>query len=283
MRTVHSIAELRQQLNAARRAGQKIAFVPTMGNLHRGHMSLIEESVRQADFVVASIFVNPLQFGANEDLDSYPKTLEKDQLKLKHYGCNLLFAPSAHEMYPRGGDIQTVVEVRSLSDEHCGKSRPTHFRGVATVVTKLFGMVQPDIAVFGKKDYQQLAVIRQLTEDLSLPVEIIGVATGRAVSGLALSSRNGYLSDAELKIAPTLYATLNEIALQLKQGSLAFTELEEQANQLLETAGFTRDYIHIVRQSDLQPAQPGDHLLVILAAAQLGSARLIDNLEVILN
>ncbi len=283
MLTVHTITELRQQLNAARRAGQKIAFVPTMGNLHRGHMSLVEEAVRQADLVVASIFVNPLQFGANEDLDSYPHTLESDQSKLEHYGCNLLFAPSAHEMYPRGSDIQTVVEVRSLSDLHCGMSRPTHFRGVATVVTKLFGIVQPDIAVFGKKDYQQLAVIRQLTEDLSLPVEIIGVATGRADNGLALSSRNGYLTEAELVIAPALYATLNELAQQLKEGNHAFTELEEQANQQLETHGFTRDYIHIVRQCDLHPAQQGDHLLVILAAAQLGGARLIDNLEVILN
>tara|TARA_R110002167_G_scaffold15727_5_gene62432 strand:+ start:3132 stop:3983 length:852 start_codon:yes stop_codon:yes gene_type:complete len=283
MLTVHTIAELRQQLNAARRAGKKTAFVPTMGNLHRGHMSLVEEAVRQADLVVASIFVNPLQFGVNEDLDSYPRTLEEDQQKLAHYGCQLLFAPSAHEMYPRGSDIQTVVEVRSLSDLHCGNSRPTHFRGVATVVTKLFGIVQPDIAVFGKKDYQQLAVIRQLTEDLSLPVDIIGVATGRAESGLALSSRNGYLTEAELAIAPTLYATLSELAAQLKQGNRDFQALEEHANQQLESFGFERDYIHICRQSDLKTPTAHDHLLVILAAAQLGSARLIDNLEVILN
>ncbi len=283
MLTVYTIAELRQQLNAARRAGQKIAFVPTMGNLHRGHMSLVEEAVRQADLVVASIFVNPLQFGANEDLDGYPRTLKDDQHKLESYGCQLLFAPSAHEMYPRGTNIQTVVEVRSLSDLHCGISRPTHFRGVATVVTKLFGIVQPDIAVFGKKDYQQLAVIRQLTEDLSLPVEVIGVPTGRADSGLALSSRNGYLSESELAIAPTLYATLNQLAEQLEQGNHDFQALEEQANQQLEAAGFGRDYIHICRQCDLQPATEGDHMLVILAAAQLGAARLIDNLEVILN
>jgi pantoate--beta-alanine ligase len=283
MLTVHTILELRQQLNAARRAGKKIAFVPTMGNLHRGHMSLVEEAVRQADLVVASIFVNPLQFGANEDLDSYPRTLEKDQSKLDFYGCNLLFAPSAHEMYPRGSEIQTVVGVRSLSDLHCGERRPTHFRGVATVVTKLFGIVQPDCAVFGKKDYQQLAVIQQLTEDLSLPVEIIGVATGRANSGLALSSRNGYLTESELTIAPILYDTLHELATQLKQGERTFQELEERANQHLESNGFVRDYIHICRQSDLRPAAEGDHLLVILAAAHLGAARLIDNLEVILN
>ena len=280
MITVHTIAELRQQLNSARREGQKIAFVPTMGNLHRGHMSLVEEAAKRGDLVVASIFVNPLQFGANEDLDSYPRTLEADQQKLAAYGCNLLFAPSAHEMYPRGTDIQTVVEVRSLSDLHCGMSRPTHFRGVATVVTKLFGIVQPDIAVFGKKDYQQLAVIRQMTEDLSLPVEVVGVATAREDNGLALSSRNGYLSEEELAIAPELQRTLQALVDQLKRGERSFHSLEEQANQRLEAAGFQRDYIHICNRYSLKPASSGDQALVVLAAAQLGPARLIDNLEV---
>lgn len=283
MQTVHTIAELRAQLTEARREGRKIAFVPTMGNLHCGHMSLVEEAAKRGEMVVSSIFVNPLQFGANEDLDSYPRTLAEDQQKLEAYGCHLLFAPSVHEIYPRGTEIQTVVEVRSLSDMHCGMSRPTHFRGVATIVAKLFGIVQPDIAVFGKKDYQQLAVIRQMTEDLSLPVEVVGVDTAREPSGLAMSSRNGYLSEDQLKIAPTLNQVLHQLVSALKEGNRSFYTLEEQANQQLEAVGFQRDYVHICNRHTLQPATSGCRELVVLAAAQLGPARLIDNCEVFLD
>lgn len=282
MQTLHQIAELRQQIQAARQAGKRIAFVPTMGNLHAGHMSLVDEARRHADLVVASIFVNPLQFGANEDLDSYPRTLEADQSKLKAHGCELLFAPSANEMYPDGNNLPTHVEVSGLSDIHCGASRPGHFRGVATVVTKLFCIVQPDVAVFGKKDYQQLAVIRQMTRDLSLPVEIVGVDTFRNEHGLALSSRNGYLSEPEIEQATAIFRSLNRLAEQLQNGCKDFSQLEEQANQQLEDHGFRRDYVRICRQQDLQPATRDDKQLVILAAAKLGPARLIDNLEVLL-
>ena len=278
MQTIHQISVLREQLQQARRAGKSIGFVPTMGNLHDGHISLVHEARKQADVVVASIFVNPLQFGANEDLDNYPKTLERDRQLLTDNGCDLLFAPSVKEMYPDGQGIETLVDVPGLSSIHCGTSRPGHFRGVATVVTKLFGIVQPDLAVFGQKDFQQLAVIRQMTADLSLPVKIVGVPTARNEQGLALSSRNGYLSPEQLQIATTLYATLNATKAQILAGRRDYTQLQEEANQQLEAEGFKRDYLHICRQQDLLPATEQDHDLVILAAAHLGPARLIDNL-----
>ncbi len=278
MQTVHTIADLRQIIQTHKRQGQRIGFVPTMGNLHRGHICLAETAKQHSDFVVASIFVNPLQFGANEDLDSYPRTLKEDQAQLAAAGCDLLFAPNAQEMYPDGTGIQTQVEVPGFSDLHCGASRPGHFRGVATVVTKLFGIVQPDSAYFGEKDYQQLAVIRQLTRDLSLPVEIIGVPTIRDAQGLALSSRNGYLSTQELRIAPTLQAELQKLAALIRAGEQDYPALEAAANTNLAAAGFKPDFIKVCRQHDLLAAQPDDQQLVILAAAYLGRARLIDNL-----
>ncbi len=278
MQTISAIAALREQLQIARRAGKRIGFVPTMGNLHSGHISLVHEARRHADIVVASIFVNPLQFGANEDLDSYPKTLGQDQQLLADNGCDLLFAPSVAEMYPDGKGIETLVEVPALSNLHCGASRPGHFRGVATVVTKLFGIVQPDLAVFGQKDFQQLAVIRQMTADLSLPVEIIGVPTARNEQGLALSSRNGYLNEEQLQTASHLFATLKRARAQILAGRKDFTQLQEESNQQLESVGFKRDYFQICRQRDLLPATDQDHELIIVAAAQLGPARLIDNL-----
>lgn len=283
MQTLHTVAELRELVRGKHREGLRVGFVPTMGNLHAGHIALVHEAKCHADFIVSSIFVNPLQFGANEDLASYPRTLAEDSRKLTAAGCDCLFAPTVAEMYPDGGNSRTRVSVPSLSSLHCGDSRPGHFEGVATVVTKLFGIVQPDVAVFGRKDYQQLAVIRQLTRDLCLPVDIIGVETERADSGLALSSRNGYLSDDERQRAATLYATLNQLADRIKAGERNYPELEESGNQILEQQGFQRDYLHICDAHTLQRATINDKRLVILAAAKLGKARLIDNLEISLD
>lgn len=280
MRTIHTIAELRSALNAERLNGKRIGFVPTMGNLHEGHLQLIDQAKANSDVVVSSIFVNPLQFGQGEDLDNYPRTLQQDQEKLASRGCNYLFAPSDAEVYPHGREAQTQVEVPVISDLYCGESRPGHFRGVATVVTKLFGMVQPDVAIFGEKDFQQLMVIRRMTEDLSLPVEIQGAAIARNPKGLALSSRNGYLSADELETAINLYATLQATANQIKSGDKNFSELEEQAQERLESAGFARDYYKICRRYDLQPAGADDKELVLVAAAKLGPARLIDNIQI---
>lgn len=279
MQTLHTIAELRAAVRQHRQAGKRIALVPTMGNLHRGHLRLVETALQQADVVITSIFVNPLQFGANEDLDSYPRTLAEDQQQLAAVGCHLVFAPSVTEVYPDGQAQQTLVEVPGLSDLHCGASRPGHFRGVTTVVCKLFNMVQPDIAVFGLKDYQQVAVIRKMVRDLCIPVEIIGVPTERADSGLALSSRNGYLTAEELTAAATLQQTLQQTAAAISRGESDFPALEEAACNTLEAAGFRRDYYCIVDRDSLQPARPEDDK-VILAAAFLGRARLIDNLEI---
>ncbi len=280
MKTLHSIQALRDELAVYRQAGKKIGLVPTMGNLHEGHLQLIDLAKQHADIVVATIFVNPLQFGAGEDLDKYPRTLIDDQDKLTRQGCDFLFAPAEDEMYPNGRSAQTQVSVPAISDLHCGASRPGHFTGVATVVCKLFGIAQPDVAVFGEKDYQQLMVIRQMTHDLCLPVQIIGAPIARNAEGLALSSRNGYLSDDEKARATTLRATLTQTAQALKAGAKDFAGLQETAQQQLEARGFRRDYYIICRQHDLQPATVTDNKLVILAAAHMGPARLIDNLEV---
>ena len=280
MQTIHSITELQTVLGNERAANKRIAFVPTMGNLHEGHIQLIHQANRNADITVASIFVNPLQFGENEDLDAYPRTLQSDQEKLSAAGCDYLFAPKMEDMYPNGQVIQTLVEVPGISQLHCGISRPIHFRGVATVVCKLFGIVRPDVAIFGEKDFQQLMVIRRMTEDLFLPVEIQGAPIARAESGLALSSRNGYLSEQEMEIAPTLNRTIRETVTQVISGNQDYSQLEEAAQQQLESAGFKRDYFNICRRHDLQPAQPEDKELVLVAAAYLGKARLIDNMVI---
>lgn len=280
MITVHTIAELRSVLNAERRNGKRIGFVPTMGNLHEGHLQLIDQAKACSDVVVSSIFVNPLQFGAGEDLGNYPRTLQQDQEKLESRGCDFLFAPTDEEVYPHGREAQTQVEVPVISDLYCGASRPGHFRGVATVVAKLFGMVQPDVAIFGEKDFQQLMVIRRMTEDLSLPVEIQGSPIARNEKGLALSSRNGYLSADELEIATVLNATLRNTSEQICNGQKDFAAIAEQAQHELEQAGFERDYYAICRRVDLQPASEDDKELVILAAARLGPARLIDNIQI---
>lgn len=256
-----------------------LAFVPTMGNLHEGHLKLVDLGKQRADAVIVSIFVNPLQFGAHEDLDNYPRTFAADCQLLAERGAAAVFAPSVADVYPRGLKQQTFVEVPGISDILCGASRPGHFRGVATIVAKLFNMVQPDIAVFGEKDFQQLQVIRLMCKDLSLPIKIIGMATERADDGLALSSRNGYLSKAERQQAPALYQALTGIAKQLTAGQ-AISQALTVATEQLQQADFRLDYLSVRRRSDLAEAQDTDKELVILVAAYLGTTRLIDNLQV---
>ncbi|MCM2320949.1 Pantothenate synthetase [compost metagenome] len=280
MITVKTVRELRAAVARARSEGKRIGLVPTMGNLHAGHAALVTKATQRCDFVVASIFVNPLQFGAGEDLDSYPRTLAADQEKLLEAGCQLLFAPTVEEMYPDGMAGQTLVSVPGVSEGLCGGSRPGHFDGVATVVTKLFHMVQPDLAIFGEKDFQQLAVIRKLVRDLNLPIQIIGEPTVRAADGLALSSRNGYLNEEQRAIAPQLYQTLGDIAAALQRGENDHAALLDDARTRLSAAGFVPDYLEIRNPLTLRPATPADRQLVILAAARLGAPRLIDNLFV---
>ena len=278
MNTVKTVLELRAAVARARGEGKRIAFVPTMGNLHEGHVALVEKASQRADFVVASIFVNPLQFGPNEDLAKYPRTLVADQEKLVAAGCQLLFHPDVEEMYPHGQEGQTRVSVPGVSEGLCGGSRPGHFEGVATVVTKLFNMVQPDLAVFGEKDFQQLAVIRTLVRDLNMPIQIIGEPTVRAEDGLALSSRNGYLSAEQRAAAPALYRTLQQLASAIRDGNRDFAQLIETGQASLVSAGFRPDYLEIREASSLRPAEANDTKLVILGAAFMGTTRLIDNL-----
>ena len=279
MITVNAVDDLRAQIDIWRRGGN-VAFVPTMGNLHAGHLSLVKQARKIADRVVASIFVNPLQFGAGEDFENYPRTFERDSEMLIDEGTDLLFAPPVEVMYPKPQADQTRVEVPGLSELLCGACRPGHFVGVATVVCKLFNMVQPDIAVFGNKDYQQLMVIRRMVEDLAMPVAIVGVETMREADGLAMSSRNGYLGAQERALAPMLYRTLSDLAARLGDGEDDFHRLEQEAAAALDGAGFRTDYVAIRRASDLLDPAAGETELVILAAAYLGKARLIDNIEV---
>ena len=279
MQTIENISNLRSEINLWRQQGLKIAFVPTMGNLHQGHIALVEQAKMRADKVVASIFVNPMQFGANEDIDNYPRTMAADQEKLLAAGCDLLFTPTPAIIYPKGLDKQSYVEVPNVSVGYCGESRPGHFRGVATVVCKLFNIVQPDIACFGLKDYQQVQVIQTMVEDLSMPIEIIPIETIREASGLALSSRNNYLSADEKKIAPALSQNIQWLA-QAIQSNRDFISLAKQAASNIDKAGMRTDYIHICHARTLQPANADDKALVILAAAHCGKARLIDNLRV---
>lgn len=279
MITVKTVAELREAIGQARAAGRRVGFVPTMGNLHAGHIALVRTARAHADFVVASIFVNPLQFGPTEDLDSYPRTLEQDQRKLVDARCDLLFAPGVEDMYPDGQARQTLVSVPEVSEGLCGASRPGHFTGVATVVAKLLNMVQPDVAVFGRKDYQQLAVIRRMVRDLNVPVEIVGQPIERDVDGLALSSRNGYLSAEERAIAPVIHRTLQWMAERLRAGDDR-SALRAQALQRLEAAGLRPDYLELRTADSLAQPAPGEARLVLLVAAFLGRTRLIDNLEV---
>lgn len=279
MITVKSLRELRAAVSRARSEGKRIALVPTMGNLHAGHIALVEKATQRADFVVASIFVNPLQFGANEDLDKYPRTLVADQEKLVGAGCHLLFTPEVEEVYPDGMQQQTRVSVPLVSEGLCGASRPGHFEGVATVVCKLFNMVQPDLALFGEKDFQQLAVIRKLVRDLNLPIQVMGEPTVRAADGLALSSRNGYLNESQRALAPLLYRTLQQLAEEIRRQPSAQSTLLAAARQQLEDAGLRPDYLELREAVRLREVQDSDRQLVLLAAVYLGTTRLIDNLQ----
>jgi len=279
MQIASDIHTLRAQIKVWHQQGLTIGFVPTMGNLHQGHLSLVKEAKVRADKVVASIFVNPMQFGAGEDLANYPRTMDADQRKLSDEGCDLLFTPTPEIVYPKGLDKQSFVEVPQVSEGYCGESRPGHFRGVATVVCKLFNIVQPDIACFGLKDYQQVQVIQTMVEDLNMPVEIIPVDTTREESGLAMSSRNGYLTDEERAIAPVLYKSMKWLAEQIQHDD-DFIGLARKAANKINDAGMKTDYINVVHASTLQPASEDDKELVILAAAFCGKARLIDNLQV---
>lgn len=280
MKIAGTVPDVRREITALRQQGQRIAFVPTMGNLHDGHLQLIKTAQQHGDAVVVSIFVNPLQFGANEDFDAYPRTLQQDQAKLQALSVDLLFAPAEAEFYPADRESMTVVEVPGISDELCGASRPGHFRGVATVVNRLFNLVQPDVAVLGKKDYQQLFIIRRMVSDLGLPVEIVAADTVREADGLAMSSRNQYLDPEQRKRAPVLYKILCDIASAINAVGVVEPDLAQSAVVELQQAGFKVDYVSIRRQLDLAEAGSGDRELVILAAATLGSTRLIDNLEV---
>ena len=277
MKTVHTIAEVRQQVRDWRQAGLTIGFVPTMGNLHAGHISLIDEARRHADRVVASIFVNPTQFGPSEDFDSYPRTLAADSEKLSAAGCDLLFAPSVDEMYPEKN--RTWVDVDDLGDHLCGASRPGHFRGVSTVVSKLFNIVLPDVACFGEKDFQQLAIIRRMAQDLFFPVRIIGVATAREANGLAMSSRNGYLSAAQRVQAGAIHTTLQALKARIEAGERDYPTLVQEGTDQLTQAGFAVDYLSISHAETLAPATSPDSHLLIAVAAKLGATRLIDNVS----
>lgn len=275
MQIIHSIEALRQW----RKTVGSVAFVPTMGNLHEGHLSLVQRAKQEAEHVVVSIFVNRLQFGQGEDFDKYPRTLEQDAAKLRDAGVTVLFAPDERELYPNVSQ-QYQVEPPHLQNELCGAFRPGHFRGVATVVAKLFNIVQADVACFGKKDYQQLAIIQGMVADLNMPIRIVPVDTGRADDGLALSSRNQYLSADERVEAPRLYQQLTWIADEIRAGNQAYSELENAAKDVLISHGWQVDYVEIRSASSLHIARLGDKKLVVLTAARLGSTRLIDNLEI---
>ncbi len=283
MRTYTTNNQLQRAIREQRQNGRTIAFVPTMGNLHEGHLNLVRKARELCDIVVVSIFVNPMQFGPNEDLDAYPRTLVADKEKLFAEGVQMLYAPTPGEIYPEGLEAQSAVEVPDLTDTLCGANRPGHFTGVATVVTKLFNIVQPDVAVFGEKDFQQLSIIRKMVCDLCMPIEIVGVPTARAEDGLALSSRNGYLTAEQRKVAPLLNATLVECREAIACGFDNFMELEAHAKLKLIRAGFEPDYFEIRDARTLSEVTEQTEEIAILAAAKLGHPRLIDNVRLNLN
>lgn len=280
MLVTHTKQELAEQIDEWRHNGDHIALVPTMGNLHAGHLSLVELAREHAERVIVSIFVNPTQFGEGEDFDKYPRTLERDTRHLKMTSADMIFAPDVETMYPFGPDNATIVSVPELTEDFCGAARPGHFDGVTTVVARLFAIVQPDVAIFGQKDYQQQLVIRRMTEDLSLPIGIITGETIREDDGLALSSRNSYLTDEERAVAPTLYATLVKAGQELQSGRRNFAELEAEGSQRLTDAGFELDYFSIRRALNLEIPDRDCDDLVVLVAARLGATRLIDNIVV---
>jgi pantoate--beta-alanine ligase len=277
MYTIQTLQNLKETIKRWKQAGLTIGFVPTMGNLHAGHLTLVTAAKAKADKVVVSIFVNPTQFGVGEDFDSYPRTEQDDAQQLLAHGVDVLFLPSVAEMYD--DKAKTVISVQGLSMLHCGQSRVGHFDGVATVVCKLFNRVQPDYAFFGEKDFQQLAIIRTMVRDLDIPVDVYAVPTVRASDGLAMSSRNGYLTAEQRAIAPILYQTLCAAQAAILNGQRDFAAIEHQQKQVLQAAGFEVDYFSICCAEDLLPAKATDNTLVIVAAARLGKPRLIDNIQ----
>ncbi len=277
MKTETTIQGLSASLNPARAARKIIGFVPTMGNLHEGHLNLVREARKLCDVVVVSIFVNPIQFGPNEDFDNYPRTLEQDSHLLAEVGCDIVFAPSVEQMYGKYPRL-TNISVSDITNDLCGLQRPGHFDGVAVVVTKLFNIVQPNYAFFGQKDYQQLAVIKQLVRDLNMPIDVIGVPITRAADGLALSSRNGYLSEQDRATAPTIYKTLKDAEANLQNGQ-ALSDVLAEIRHHLTDAGFVVDYIE-ARTPTLQKIDQFDQDVVLFVAAKIGKTRLIDNLQV---
>lgn len=283
MRTYSTSAQLQGALSNFRKKGQSVAFVPTMGNLHEGHLDLVRKARTLCDVVIVSIFVNPLQFGANEDIDTYPRTMAADKEKLFGAGAQVLYAPGVEEIYPEGMAAQTIVHVPELGNTLCGSSRPGHFDGVTTVVSKLFNIVRPDVAIFGEKDFQQLSIVRKMVTDLCMPIKIVGVTTSRDEDGLALSSRNGYLTNEQRKIAPVLHQTLNSCREAIACGFDNFLQLESHARMQLLQAGFDPDYFAIRDASTLHTVTEDTEEIAILAAARLGPTRLIDNVRLSLN
>lgn len=282
MQVFHHIHSLREALAAERKAGKRIGFVPTMGNLHSAHVELVKIAQQNCDVVVTSIFVNPLQFGLNEDWDKYPRTLAADSAKLEAVGCNYLFCPDEKEIYPNGMAEQTRVIVPTMTDVLCGASRPGHFEGVTTVVTKLFNIVQPDEAVFGIKDFQQLAVIRRMVEDLCIPIKITAGEIFRETDGLAMSSRNGFITPDERPKVAVLNRSLNTIKQAITDGRRDFTVLADEARTQIEAAGFRVDYVSICNSRTLEMAAHDDREITILGAMYTQGARLIDNVSVVL-
>ena len=283
MQVFHTISGLRDNLSTHRIRGQSIGFVPTMGNLHDGHLALIKQAKETNDIVVCSIFVNALQFGLNEDWDKYPRTYDSDCAKLDQSDCDYLFFPDDGEMYPNGLDTQSRVICPTMTDVLCGASRPGHFEGVTTVVSKLFNIVQPDEAIFGIKDYQQLAVIKRMTQDLCLPVKIVAAPIHREADGLAMSSRNSYIKKEERPKVKVLKEVLELISQQIKAGNMDFIKLELEAKKRIQFEGFRADYVTISHSKTLQPAAIDDRQITILGAMYTESARLIDNISICLD
>ncbi len=281
METIVSTADLRRLIRSWRNAGERIAFVPTMGNLHAGHGSLVSAARERCDRIVVSIFVNPLQFGPNEDFDAYPRTPEEDRKLLEALDVDVLFMPTVEEIYPRGQQTTARVHVPELEDILCGAFRPGHFMGVATVVTKLLNLVQPDVALFGEKDFQQLMIIRRAAEDLCMPVEIVGLPTTREADGLAMSSRNRYLTPEQRALAPHIFAALERAREQLEKGRTDFDAIEREGMSALQAAGFRPDYFAVRDAETLALPTRDSKNLVVLTAARIGRARLIDNVRAV--
>ena len=280
MNTVSTIAAVREQVARWHAANERVVFVPTMGNLHAGHVSLIEAARNHGRRFVASIFVNPMQFGPNEDFAHYPRTPTQDSKMLAGAGCDLMFMPEVGEIYPNGAADATRVEVPGISNILCGEFRPGHFEGVATIVAKLFHIVDPDVAIFGEKDFQQLTVIRRMVADLCLRVAIVGAPTVREADGLAMSSRNQYLDPQQRALAPTIYRQLTQAVVALKSGVRDFAGIEAAGCAALDGAGFRTDYFSVRDAKSLAPARPDTKHFVVLTASRLGKARLIDNIQV---